>query len=248
MIIINGLAGSTTLIGGVDTAAISDKYANLFAPAGITFAIWGVIYIGLVGFLLRLWGVWSTGKPRLDDENILQLLRWFTASSLLNAVWLLLWQYELLGLSVIVMAALLISLLKMHHLLSDAQLSASESVAIRGPFSIYTGWIMVATIADVTTWLVSAGWDGFGISESTWTVIMLLAGGVIATTTALVRYDGVLLTVFVWAYFGILYKHLSVFDNHYGDIIITLAIVLPVFVVLAILLLTKQLSGYVRSR
>ena len=88
MLVVNGLAGSTTLIGGTGTAAVSDKYTNLFTPAGFTFAVWSVIYVLLAYFLTRVWGFWSPKKPRLDAATVTTVLKLFSVTSAINIAWL----------------------------------------------------------------------------------------------------------------------------------------------------------------
>ncbi len=237
MLIVNGLAGSTTLLGGVDTAAISDKYANLFAPAGFTFAIWGVIYLLLGGFVLRMWGVWRTKKPRLADDAIVRVVKLFILSCLLNVLWLLAWQYEVLWLSVAIMLALLATLLMIHReVTTPERLSLGETVAVKAPFGVYAGWITVATIANISTWLVSLQWDGFGLSHGTWMVAVLIVGAVITMTTMIRRNDWFYGAVAVWAYAGILAKHLSEsgWNGHWPSVLAALYVLLPILIILTL--------------
>src|SRR5690606_21511929 len=70
MLIINGIAGSTTILGGVQTGEVSDIYANLFAPTGFTFSIWGVIYLLLAGFMLRAFTILKPQKPVLKNQEL----------------------------------------------------------------------------------------------------------------------------------------------------------------------------------
>lgn len=234
-LVVNGLAGSSTVINGQNTAAISDKYANLFAPAGFTFAIWGLIYLLLIVFLVRIFGQWVTDKPRVPAKVLNSTLKLFTYTSLLNGAWLLAWQYEVLWLSVLLMIGLLVTLIVLHRDLVMHEKSTSEYIAVQLPFSIYLGWISVATIANITTWLVQIGWNGWGLSDSTWTILVLIVGAVIGVTTAIVRLDWAYLAVFVWAYLGILNKHLTFYDGTYWGVILTLAILMPVLVTVCLL-------------
>lgn len=228
MLVVNGLAGSTTLLGGKNTAEVSDAYPNLFAPAGLTFAIWGVIYLLLGLFFFRAFEIWQTKEPTLPNRKFNRLLRLFSLSSVLNISWLFAWQYEVLGLSVVLMAALLVTLGYVHSVTTSEKLSRVERFAVRTPFSVYFGWITVATIANITAWLVSIDWNGWGISDVTWTSIILAVGAAIGTVAALYRNDWVYLLVLVWAYFGILYQHLSPegFAGQYDSVVVTLSVLL----------------------
>ena len=228
MLVVNGLAGSTSLLGGKNTGEISDAYSNLFAPAGLTFAIWGVIYLLLGAFFFRAFEIWNTGKKTLPNKKFNRLLKLFSASSVLNIAWLFAWQYEVFWLSVVLMIVLLGTLGFAHQIITAEKLGRLERLAIRVPFSVYFGWITVATIANITTWLVSVGWDGWGFSDVAWMIVILIVGAVIGTLTAIRRNDWVYLAVFVWAYFGILYKHLSDdgFAGQYTAITVTLSVLL----------------------
>lgn len=237
MYIVNGLAGSTTLLGGQDTAAVSDKYANLFAPAGFTFAIWGVIYLLLALFFVRAFGFYKPKKSAIDNHTLNEVVVYVTLSSVLNALWLFAWQFEQLTLSVVLMLLLLVALIRIHRLLVPLKFTDwKEYAMLRLPFSVYFGWITIATIANITTWLVSLGWDRWGQSEGTWMVATLLIGATIVLTTAVRGRDIAYLVVGVWAFAGILYKHLdaNAFNGAYPSTIITLAILLAVFISVAI--------------
>lgn len=242
MLVVNGLAGGTTVLGGVQTGEVSDIYANLFAPAGLTFSIWGVIYLLLIVFLLRVFMVIQPKKPMLKAKVMNKLLVLFTVSSLLNGAWLLAWQYQVLWLSVLVMVGLLVTLIRTVNLLHGQKMSRSEYALVRVPFSVYLGWISVATIANVTAWLVSLGWDGFGLSDGVWTVVMLIVGALVAVVTALARRDPLYIAVFVWAYFGILFKHVSAsgFGAEHLEVVVGLAILMPVLITTTIQLVREH--------
>jgi hypothetical protein len=228
MLVVNGFAGSTSLLGGKNTGEISDAYSNLFAPAGLTFAIWGVIYLLLGVFFFRAFEIWNTGKKTLPNKKFNRLLKLFSVSSVLNIAWLFAWQYEVFWLSVVLMILLLGTLGFAHQITTAEKLGRLERLAIRVPFSVYFGWITVATIANITTWLVSVGWDGWGFSDVVWTIVILIVGAVIGTLTAIRLNDWVYLAVFVWAYFGILYKHLADdgFAGQYTAITVTLSVLI----------------------
>jgi len=231
MLVVNGLAGSTTLLGGVDTAAVSDAYPNLFAPSGYTFSIWGVIYLLLTAYLVRVTGLIGGDKTPLPIATQNTALKLFSLSSVLNIAWLFAWQYKVLWLSVLLMIGLLVTLIKIHRLVARRSYSPTEYALTQLPFSVYFGWICIATIANITTWLVSIGWNGWGLSEVSWMVAVLFVGAIIGLVTAYHWRDSAYLMVFVWAYGGILAKHMSSagFDGNYPVVIVSLAILLAVF-------------------
>ncbi|MCC7467306.1 MAG: hypothetical protein IT261_13590 [Saprospiraceae bacterium] len=166
-------------INGKTTGELSNQYPNLFTPAGLTFSIWGVIYLWLLAFsVVCLWGLFSFGSLQKISSAVQKINIWFALSSLLNIAWIFAWHYEQLALSVAIMIGLLGSLVILNRRLNQN----SDAVAswIRLPFGIYQGWITVALIANVTAWLVALGWKGGGISEGVWAVLMIGAGTFIA--------------------------------------------------------------------
>src|SRR6187431_1040762 len=84
MVTCNALANIVP-INGVTTGEVSDTYANLFAPIGFTFSIWGVIYTLLAIFCVIQFGK-AAQQPKVSV--ILQvILPYFIASSVLNSLW-----------------------------------------------------------------------------------------------------------------------------------------------------------------
>jgi benzodiazapine receptor len=199
-VIVNSLAGSTTLIGGKTTADISNLYPTLITPAGYVFAIWGVIYI-----LLGIFVVYQA-LPSEKGREYQNKISWlFILSSLLNMTWLFLWQNEILSLSVVVMFLLLVSLIVIYLRLNIGKSTASlrEKLAVHLPFSVYLGWITIASIANVAAFLVSIGWDGFGINLETWAILIIIVTLLITLTVVTMRKDIAYALVIVWALLGI---------------------------------------------
>ncbi|WP_153730984.1 tryptophan-rich sensory protein [Sporosarcina obsidiansis] len=238
MITVNILA-NTLPINGQTTSEVSDKYGNLFAPAGFTFAIWGVIYV-----LLALHVLYQLGLFQKKRNSILlnQVGIYFCISSILNALWILAWHYEKLFISVLIMILLLLCLIKINNMTSTASLSRREWLFIKLPFSVYFGWITIATIANITALLVSINWDGFGLSEVTWTIIILFVGAAIGILTMLQQQNIAYGLVFVWAYYGIYSKHVSEsgFNGEYPTIITTVLICLLLFILTIILIAIRK--------
>lgn len=230
MLVLNGLAGSTTLLGGQNTANVSDSYPNLFAPAGLTFAIWGVIYTLLVGFCLYVWGVGRSKKSVLKAVQLEKITKLMTLNFAANAAWILAWQYEVLWLSVLLITTILVTLILVVQVLRDIELPAKEYALARLPVSVYLGWISIATVANITVFLVSIQWNGWGVAESAWTIFVLIFATLVGFVTAQRNNDIAYLLVFVWAFFGILFKHVSPtgYDGQYQSVIIALTILLAV--------------------
>lgn len=224
MVAVNYLAVLLPL-NGRDTGEISDNYPNLFAPAGYAFSIWGVIYT-----LLGIYSVYQLWQEK--NEVIAKINSLFIVNALLNAIWIFAWHFDVIWLSVIIMVGLLFTLIRIADILRVSNITKKESWLVRLPFAVYFGWITVATIANITVFLVSIGWDRFGLSEIFWTIVILLVGVLIGSWRML--YDRFISygLVLVWAYAAILAKHLSVsgFGGKYPAVIWTVTFCLLLFV------------------
>jgi hypothetical protein len=202
-VIANGLAGSTTLIGGVNTAQISDSNPTLITPAGYVFSIWGIIYVLLGIFVI------FQALPSQKEKEYTKKIGWlFVLSSILNIVWLFLWQYEFLSLSVVLMFLLLATLIMIYICLGigKSPVTLREKLAIHVPFSVYLGWITIASIADVSVTLVSVNWNGFGIGPEIWATLIIIVALVITLLVLATRKDIAYALVIVWALTGIAVK------------------------------------------
>lgn len=221
MVIINFLANSLP-INNRSTGVISDAYPNLFAPAGFTFSIWGLIYLLLGGYV-----IYQFVKGGQKKEGLIKKINpWFIATSIANMAWIFAWHYDYIGLSVLIMLGLLFLLIKVANVIRLERFTALEKLFVWAPFSIYFGWITVATIANITVFLVSLGWNGFGLADFIWTSIILLVGTLIGILRMTKDKNVAYGLVFVWAYLGILIKHLSVdgFNGQYPGVIATVII------------------------
>lgn len=201
VLVVNTLA-STIGINGSLTGALSDEIPNMFVPAGLTFSIWGAIYVLLL--LFNIWQFRKNAAPALGRVGWL-----FVISSAANIGWLLLWHYRLIALSLIAMLALLASLIAIYLRLGvsrEARPSAAERWFAHVPFGVYLGWITVATIANATAVLVTAGWDGFHLGPEVWTVVVMAVAVLIALAVILTRRDAAYALVVAWALSGIALK------------------------------------------
>lgn len=232
-------------INGVTTGDVSDSYKNLFAPAGYTFAIWGLIYILLAGYTLYQLGCFQGTKSANKEELFKNLGVYFSVSSIANALWIFSWHYYLIPLSMVMMVIILVSLILITKEINKMKLTFKDRVFIRLPFSVYFGWITVATIANATALLVSLRWDGFGIPEVTWTVIIVLIGVVIGVATMLRFRDIAYGLVIIWAYFGILIKHMSSsgFSGKYPQVITAAAASIILLLITAVYIIVKAKKG-----
>jgi hypothetical protein len=193
MIVMNYLANALPL-NGKKTGQLSDSYPNLFVPAGITFSIWGVIYLLLGGYcIIQFRGA--------DEAVLVKTGLLFGITCILNALWIVCWHYEKLPLSLITMIALLITLIYI-----NTEIANLPYGIIKAAFGTYLGWIYIATIANATALLVHYHFTRFGISEERWTILLILAGAVItALSIYKLRNPFIGLSV-VWAFTGIIIK------------------------------------------
>jgi benzodiazapine receptor len=202
-VVLNGLANALPL-NGQTTGEISDRFQVYFVPAGYVFSIWGLIYLALGAYAVYQALPGQRENPRLRRIGYL-----FVLSCIANVAWLFLWHYEQFTGTVIAMLGLLLSLIAIYLRLGigRTQVSPAERWLVRVPFSIYLGWITVATIANVTSLLDYLNWGGWGIQPAVWAVIMLAVGTAIASAVGLTRGDAAYMLVIVWAFAGIAVKH-----------------------------------------
>jgi hypothetical protein len=240
MVTVNALANILP-INGNSSGEVSDAYPNLFAPAGLTFAIWGLIYLLLIGYILYENDI-IKDKSRQSPESTRRIGQYFIISSLANSVWIFSWHYRQLPLSLILISVILLSLIAIHLELQKLVLTTKQKFFLKLPFSIYFGWLTVATIANVTTLLASLHFKGFGIPEPYWMVVVLLVSLAITGTVVLKSKDAAYGAVIVWAYAGILNKHLSTapgFGSAYPIVILTVGLCIAAIVV-AIIMISFQ--------
>ena len=209
-IIVNALANILP-INDKTTGVLSDQYPNLFVPAGLTFSIWGVIYLLLAIFVI--YGFIVAINKDVQKSVFIEKINWlFVIASILNMSWIFAWHYENVPLSLFVMLLLLASLIMIYLRLNIgiSESKTSEKYLVHLPFSVYLGWITIATIANVTALLVDIQWNTFGLGEQFWTILVIIVGVVITLLILFRRKDIFYSLVVDWALIGILVKRLSV--------------------------------------
>lgn len=221
-------------INGNTMATVSAKFENLFTPAGYAFSIWGIIYLGLFCFVIfQVRNIFSDSN---NSDVVKQVGWWFILSCAANVLWIFAWLNEFLGLSVIIMLVLLFSLVKiiLHTRMELDDEPLSTIAFIWWPFSLYSGWITVATIANIAAWLTSENWSGFGISEITWTIIMIIVAGGINLLITWTRNMREFALVGAWALAAVAVNNV---DQNFS-------IVLTALLVTGILILSSGIHGY----
>jgi hypothetical protein len=223
MIVMNYLANALPL-NNKTTGELSDSFPNLFVPAGITFSIWGVIYLLLIIYCV----VQFTGSNQIAITNISLL---FGISCIFNALWIVAWHYGRLPMSMIIMLGMLISLIYINIFIKDLPIGL-----IKAAFGVYLGWICIATIANLTALLVNYGWNGSGISEATWTIIMIATGAlIVAITISRLNNPFIGLSV-IWAFTGIIIKR----NGDFRSIAITAGVAILIVAVATIVVFIRK--------
>jgi hypothetical protein len=200
---VNGLANALP-INGKGTGEISDSFDVYFVPAGYVFSIWGLIYVGLLAY-----SIYQALPSQRENPSLQKIGYLYVGSCLANIAWIFLWHYLIFPLTLVAMLAILGFLIAIYLRLDicKAQVSSAEKWLVHIPFSIYLGWITVATIANATSLLDYLGWSGWGISPEVWTILMLLAAVVISGIMSFTRGDIAYSLVLIWAFIGIAVKH-----------------------------------------
>lgn len=229
-IAINYLSNTGTLNGNT-MKTVSDKYFNHFTPAGYAFSIWGIIYLGLLGFVIY------TGRSifKKDDKDLIvsKIGWWFVLSCIANSLWVFAWLYDYTGVSVLIMIVILICLLK---IIINTRMELDyhpikKYLFVFWPIAIYAGWISVALIADIAAWLTKLNWHGWGISDITWAIIMICIAGLVNIYMIRTRNLREYAVVGIWALIAI-----SVSNDGHASIIYAcyaVSIILFAFIVIS---------------
>ncbi|MBK8054750.1 MAG: tryptophan-rich sensory protein [Saprospiraceae bacterium] len=196
-------------INNKTTGELSDAFPNYFVPAGFTFSIWGIIYVLMIGF--ALFQLWKFQKKSAETTEIVNAIsHWFFASCVANATWIIFWHYEKVALSLATMFFLLYSLIRLYQAVSSFRpMNFSNAVGIHLFISVYLGWISVATIANVTTMIISTGWQSNASVQGTWTIVMIIIAAILGIIMIFRKQDIPYALVIVWALWGIYSKRIS---------------------------------------
>ena len=215
-------------INGLDTGKISDQFKVYFVPAGYVFSIWGLIYLGLIAF-----AIFQALPSQRENPRLRKTGWWIALGGLANSAWIFLWHYEQFLLTLVAMLVLLATLIITYLQLGIGResVSSTEKWAVRLPFSIYLGWITVATVANITEVLDYLKWNRFGIAPEIWMGIVLGAVLVIAALMNFSRRDVAFAAVILWALAGISVKQAGV-----------PAVVIPTWITFGLVVLTLGLA------
>ena len=200
LVILFNVLSNALPINGQTMPEISARYPSLFTPAGFTFSIWGVIYMAQLAFV-----IWQALPAQRYSTKAARISPWFKVNCLANTLWVIVWHYDLLLVSLLVMLVILATLVRIYAILiRDIETAPfTEHLVLYLPFSLYTGWIVVATIANASVIQTAWGWDDAGIAAIHWTLLKLALAGAIGATMILRFRDIPFAIVIAWAAFGI---------------------------------------------
>lgn len=199
VVIVNFLSNALP-INGQSMTEISARFPSLFTPAGFTFSIWGVIYLALLVFV-----IYQALPAQRGNAAIARISSLFQINCAANATWLFVWHYDLFNLSLLVMLVMLVTLALIYRSLLGHLEGApiSQHLALHLPFSLYTGWITLATIANFSAVQTGNGWDNVVMTAISWTLLKIALAGAIGATMVLRYRDPVFVLVVAWGAYGI---------------------------------------------
>ena len=200
-LVLNGLAGSG-VFGGRSVGDVSAQYETLITPAGYAFAIWGLIYLLLILFVVYQWVAWLRNR---EDTALKHTGLWFALGNLANGLWIVAWLNEYMGLSVVLIFLLLISLIVLTFRLRLVIWDAPVRIIafVWWPIVFYLGWIVVASVANVSVYLVSINWQGGILSPLSWALVMIVIATAIYLLLVFTRNMREAALLGVWAFIAI---------------------------------------------
>lgn len=193
-------------INGNTVSSLSSEYENLFTPAGYAFSIWGIIFLAL--FAQSIFFISRAFSPVKDSDFLSQIGPYLIMANVGNGLWVYMWLMEFTGLSVVVMLGILASLVIVILNTNMERWNAPRPTIfwLWWPIAIYSGWIAVATIANISAYLGKTGWTG-GFSELTWAIIMIIVAVVLNLFMILTRNLREFACVGIWALVAIAVRH-----------------------------------------
>lgn len=208
---------------GVSTLAATRKINIYFLPARFTYLIWALIFLGLIAYT-----IFQALPAQKENPSLRSVGWWYVAGTLAIIAWMIFLHYEGYLFTTILMLFLLVSLIVIYEKLGIGleKVSPGMRFFVHLPFSIYLGWITMATIGNISNYLFLSNWNGFGVSAKIWAVVMMVVTIVIAELTAFNRQDLAYLAVFVWSFIGIAVNQIGVSP------VFEAAIVAAVFVII----------------
>lgn len=237
VVTVNALANALP-INGITSGAVSDRFPTFVTPAGYVFAIWGVIYA-----LTGVFAVYQVRPAARDDPRLQRLGYAFALSCVFNAAWIFAWHNLQIVVALGLIVALLVTLVVCYERLRGPEPDRSWAwwAAVRLPFSIYLGWVTVATVANTAVTLVDAGIDG-GVAAPMWGAVALVAATSVGVAMVIRRHDVAFALVVVWALIGI-----AVAQGERSGLIVAVAATACVVLCAAIALTWRRRPGAIAT-
>lgn len=212
-IIINYLS-NTGLINGTTIGGVSNKLITHFTPAGYAFAIWGFIYLLLIGFIFYQGRSLFTSNIKSDDV-VLKIGWWFVISCIANSAWVFLWLYGYTGSSCIAILILLFSLMQIVFScrMELDYVPFSRILLLWWPFVFYAGWVTVASIANISAYLNKIEWNGYGLTDDNWAIVMIIVAVIINLRAIYDRNLREFALVGAWALIAIAIRNQEMYHN-----------------------------------
>lgn len=239
VIVMNVLAVQLPL-NNKTTGELSDRYPNMFTPAGITFSIWSVIYVFLAGFVIYQVYVLFNGKR--GTRRIVSISFYFIINCIANGAWLLVWHYQNVPLSVLIMLVMLGTLIAIHSKLHIGLpwKPLKHKLWLDIPFSLYLGWISIATIANITTLFVEIEVSPFNLPASIWTMILIGVATLLTSFMVLRKRNIFFGLVVCWAFIGIILKRRQEATLGSAEIILTCQLCIALIVIFILIYLFRR--------
>jgi hypothetical protein len=174
----SGAAGGVPIQDAAGGALAAD--ATLIAPATPAFSVWSVIYVGLL-----VYTVWQFLPGQSAAERHRRLGYWVAASLVLNGLWILSIQFDLLPLSVPIIVVLLAVLIQAFlQAIAYPPETIVDRIITDGTIGLYLGWVCVATAANATALLVASGFTGWGLAPELWAVVVIAVAALVGIALA----------------------------------------------------------------
>lgn len=233
------------LLSGQTIGEVSDKYFTLFTPAGVTFAIWGVIYLALSAFCIyHLVRAFKEDASHEANRAISRMGYLFMLNNLATGLWTIVWVHELLLVSVglILLQLVTLVLIQLRVGIYNPERSLASRWFTQFPLSIFFGWICIATVANISAMLVGYNWHGFGLSPEFWTMFMITVATAITLFVVYKRRNAFVGLVTIWAFYGIILKHKELKLTSSPDIITTAWLCLALVALLVLFIVYRNIT------
>ncbi|MDD2428857.1 MAG: tryptophan-rich sensory protein [Eubacteriales bacterium] len=222
--------GALGFINGMSQKEISDTYPTLITPSASTFSIWGVIYVLLLIALVYM----VVKHQEARTANLIDAISLpFWVSSAANILWITTFSYDWIGISTLLILLLVISLAVL-----NSRLKAPEGIGQRVnslAFGLYNGWLIIATVVNVSAFLVQQQWNGFGLGADAWAVVILIVALILSSLILIKLRNAALTLPLAWAYYGIWQEHQAAgkFAGLYPAVATTALVIAILYVVIA---------------